>query len=314
MGKIHGFVLSKQTGKPLSNLQVAFFDSDAEPGTVLRSLEEKDKRSPRERWALFGTSLGSVLTSEAGAFELEFTPKRSEEGGAGEHVLLVVFAPDDVVSLDRPFPLPLEERILFMSSLPKFERGQQACLIRLLPAQLEKFGLAPAGLPPTSDPTHDPSSKLYADALERSFAFKDSLKALVQPRLQMQAAKVAATKTAAKAKFANLSAIVAEKRNHPQLLTDSSKLPEMMQTTMSAGIAQHAAVPSSLQLSLSADEVKTLGLKVSDQGEVSGQVNASVLSVFLSARNDGVDLIAKRPSKLDPAKLLADHAPSTGGR
>jgi hypothetical protein len=310
VGKINGFVLSKQTGKPISNLQVAFFDSNAEPGTVLRSLEEHDKRSPQERWALFGTSLGSVLTGESGGFELDFTPAGQGGGGVREHVLLVVFAPDDVGSVDRPFPLPPEKRILYISSLPKFEHGQQACLIRLLPAQLEKFGLAPAGSPPTSEPAHDPSSKTYADALERTFFFKDSLKTLVKPRLQAQVAHVAATKTVAKKKFANLSAISAENRNHPQRLTDPSKLPEMMHKTVTAGVATHAATPSSLQLSLSADEVKRLGLKTSERGVVSGHVSASALSVFLSARNGGVDLVSKRPSNLDPAKLLADHAPS----
>jgi hypothetical protein len=311
VGKIHGLVVSKETGKPISNLQVAFFDSNAAPGTVLRSLEENDKRSPQERWALFGTSLGSVLTDEAGGFALDFTPAGQGGGGVREHVLLVVFAPDDVGSVDRPFPLPPEKRILYMSSLPKFEHGQQACLIRLLPAQLEKFGLAPAGSPPTSEPAHDPSSKTYADVLERAFVFKESLKTLVKPRLQAQVANVAATKIAAKKKFANLSAIPAENRNHPQLLTDPSKLYEMMQKTVAAGIAKHAAAPSSLQLSLSADEVKTLGLKTSERGMVSGQVKASTLSVFLSARNGGVDLVSKRPSNVDPAKLLADHAPST---
>lgn len=311
MGKIQGLVVAKQTGKPISNLQVALFESNAEPGAVLRSLEEQDKRSPQERWALFGTSLGSVLTGETGGFELEVTP--AAQGGSGVHaqVLLVVFAPDDVASLDRPFPLPPEKRILYMSSVPKFEHGQQACLIRLLPAQLDKFGLSPTGSPPASDPAQEPSSKMYADALERVFVFKDSLKTLVKPRLQAQVAHTAATRTVAKKKFANLSAISAENRNHPQLLTDRSKLPEMMHKTVADGVAKHAAAGSKLQLSLSDDEIKTLGLKISERGVVSGHVSASALSVFLSARNGGVDLVSRRPSTVDAAKLLADHAPSS---
>lgn len=310
MGKIHGFVLSKETGRPISNLQVAFFDSSAEPSTVLRSLEEHDKHPPHERWALFGTSLGSVLTDEAGRFELDFT-HLPQGGGAREHVLLVVFAPDDVASVDRPFPLPPEKRLLYMSSLPKFEQGAQAYLIRLLPAQLEKFGLAPAGSPPTSEPAHDPSSKTYADTLERTFIFKDNLKTLVKPRIQAQVAHLTAAKTAAKKKFANLSAIPAENRNHPQLLTDPSQLPELMRKTVAAGISKLAAAPRDLDLSLSADEVKALDLKVSEKGVVSGHVNAAALAAFLSARNGGVDLVAKRPSNVDPAQLLARHAPPT---
>jgi hypothetical protein len=88
----------------------------------------------------------------------------------------------------------------------------------------------------------------------------------------------------------------------------------MMHKTVAAGVAKYAATPSSLRLSLSADEVKTLGLKTSERGVVSGHVNASALAVFLSARNGGVDLVSKRPSNLDPAKLLADHAPSTNAQ
>jgi hypothetical protein len=308
VGKVHGFVLSKQTGKPISNLQVAFFDSDVEPVTVLRSLEERDKRSPQESWALFGMSLGSVLTDEAGRFELDFT-NLHHDGAACEHVLMVVFAPDDVANADRPFPLPPEKRFLYMSTLPKFEKGEQAYLIRLLPAQLEKFGLAPAGSPPASDPAQDPSSKTYADTLERTFIFKDTLKTLVKPRIQAQVAHVSAAKTAARKKFSNLNAIPAENRNHPQLLTHPAKLHEVMRKTAAAGIAKLAATPRNLELSLSADEAKTLGLKISEGGKVSGEVSAATLSAFLSARNGGVDLFSKRPSNLDPAKLLARHAP-----
>lgn len=311
MRKIYGFVLSKQSGKAIPNLVVAFFDSDIEPATLMRELGDHEKGSRRERWELFGKALGSVLTDDAGRFELDLANARHAEGETSGHVLLVVFAPDDVASVEHPFPLPPEKRILYMSSLPQQEVGAQAYVIRLLPAQLEKFGIAAAGSPPTSEPAQDPTSRHYIDTLERGFVFKDNVKTLIKPRLEAQVATVTATKAAAKAKFQNLSAIRLENRNHPQLLTDPSKLPELMKTTASDGLTKLGATRGNLSLKLTEDEVKSLGLTVSASGAVSGTVDARTLSTFLSTRNGGVDLLFKRPTTVDPSTLLASHTQPT---
>ncbi|KVT85700.1 hypothetical protein WK59_12075 [Burkholderia ubonensis] len=314
MRKVHGFVLSKQGAKPLPNLVVAFFDSDIEPSALTRELEQHAEGTRSGSWALFGKALGSVLTDDVGRFELDFGDAK-HEGECREHVLLVVFAPDDVASPEHPFPLPPEKRILFASNLPDQHAGAQAHVIRLLPAQLEKFGIAPAGATPTSEPALDPTSRHYVDSIERSFVFKDNVKQLVKPRIEAQVAQATAVKNAAKKKFKNLNAIRAENRKHPQLLTDPAKLPEMMRTTAAAGISKLSATPRSLSLSLTEDEITSLGLNVDAHGKVSGKVDARTFSKFLAARNGGVDLVSRRSAAIDPASLVGSYtAPTSRGR
>jgi hypothetical protein len=307
--KVSGLVLSKQSGRALPNLIVSWF-SAASGDALLSAASGSDAQARLAASASPSVALASVLTDASGRFELDL-PAPRDSGSAASHALLAVLAPEDVTRADSPVALSIEKRLLFVTSVAYAGSGSQAHVIRLLPEQVQKFGLEAADASAQSARAEESAPQDYAAQVEQTFAFKDTVKKSIAPRLKAQADAIAASRTAAKGVFQNLSALSPDRRGHPQLLTDPSKLPGLMQSVATAGIDRLASLPQRLSLQLSADEVKQLGLKVGADGTVTGSVGAQALSTFVSARNGGVDLLAHPSNRPDPAALLQKYAAAT---
>ena len=147
MKQISGHVLVKETNLGIPDLIVAAYDSG-------RPIRESLRRGPDGKGLSLqdaGRRIGSVLTEPDGRFVLTSEDLEFQGNEQRPNLLIIVFAPEDVQGLDMPYPLPPEERILYISAVPRNDAGaEEAFTIRLLQAQLDHFDLKAGASSPDS--------------------------------------------------------------------------------------------------------------------------------------------------------------------
>lgn len=295
MKKIYGYVLSRQSNKGIANLIVTAFDSELTAEALAGHRSRYQPESMEDVWLQFGERIGSVLTDQAGRFEFNDDNCGLSEREASPNLLIAVLAPEDVLNSDDPFPLPPEKRLLYVSGLPRrYARNEEACVVRLLQAQLDKFGITVDGQRSGAEHGHDTASQ-YGESIERTYVFQYNLKTLIRPRLEAQLNAAKTLRTRARTNLQNLSGLSAEDRAHPQLLLDYGRLPELLKRTISDGLSTLNANASAMTLAIGDEDVKKLGLTVSTSGEVSGTVKPQHMANLLTSNIGGVDLVYRRP-------------------
>lgn len=311
MRKIHGFILCRETGEPLSNLVVAAFDSELSLQAVAAQINERSEVSP-ELWARFGRRLGSVLTDARGHFEFNDEMSHFSARAENPNLLVAVFAPEDVTSVERPFPMPPERRLLYISTMPRLEPGsEEAYVIRILRAQVERFGIS-HGTSTTPDGA-DSSSQRYVAVLQRAHDFGAQAKRLAQPMLKARLGTATDRIKAVKdSKLGELNALPPAIKDHKQRLKDRKDLPTLMTQTIQAGIARFSAAASPLDMTFSETELEALGLQASPDGTVRGTVNPAAIARLIAERNRGVDLTSRGRVAATPADVLRGAGKGNG--
>src|SRR5258707_402304 len=124
MQRIHGYVLVKETNSGVPNLVVAAFDSDVAIRDLVTDHPRTNVFTPQFMDKL-GKRIGSVLTESDGRFNLNREELHFEGVESRPDLLLIVFAPEDILDAKRPFVLPPEQRILYISSVPRADAGAE---------------------------------------------------------------------------------------------------------------------------------------------------------------------------------------------
>ena len=137
MKQLSGYVLVKETGVGVQNLVITVYDAR---DVAHATLEQRRSVPLTEQ---LGRRLGSVLTDSEGRFLLSSEDLEFDGNEARPNLSVAVFAPEDVQSLKSPLPLPPDERLLFLSSVPRKDAGaEEAFVIRILQAQLDRFSMS----------------------------------------------------------------------------------------------------------------------------------------------------------------------------
>jgi hypothetical protein len=136
MFSLSGFVVVKETNNPLAGLRVVLFELDPTKQVGEPPLFTED---------LFrGQRLGSVLTTEQGAFAFSFDAAAFRQGDLEQRpdLLLYVLAPEDT-DLLRRIPLPMPQRLLHFSLERVRDAGDhEEMLVRIPAALIDPLNLA----------------------------------------------------------------------------------------------------------------------------------------------------------------------------
>jgi hypothetical protein len=304
MKRLSGFIVVRETGAGVPNLIVTAYDSNKSAG----SPSEFEQR--REQFSIdrLGKRMGSVLTGRDGSFamteDLEF-----EGNDPRPDLSLVVFAPEDVPDDRHPFPAAPEERVLYVSARPVFDAGaEEAFLIRLPQAQLDKFGISA-----------DASAKhgvtqgnRFAAIVDTTWDFRDSVRQKLSSRLQHEQRKSNLRKDQAQQAVKHLAAIPRHLRgegvvNNTLLIKGredlAANLRQMQATAVADGLKRFAKRRSKIRLVLSASDLKDLG--IAEKGRKrTGKVDAEDLAAKIRSLTNGVDLVRRRlPKNPSPDEL-----------
>jgi len=294
MRRIHGRVLVRETNLGIENLLVTAYDAAVETAAMLLEAAA----SPKGKEA-FGRRIASVVTDGNGAFELTADDLHFSGNEPRPNLLLVIFAPEDVQSAERPFPLPPERRILYLSAVPRTDAGaEEAFVIRLLQKQLEHFSITAGGIASKSDVAVSRLQEGGRQALE----LRDGLKEKMGPQLRREQQRVDKIRKAAKEKVQALSGIPrhlrdGELRNNKLLIQHrrdlAAKLKPLQDQAIHAGLARLKKLKPTLRLSLTSEDLQKLGLR-QEGDRLVGNVDVKELIVKARSLNGGHDLVRRR--------------------
>lgn len=308
MKRIHGYVLVRESNQGVPKLVVQAFDSE----TSIQALMESSRAGlPPRLLERLGTRIGSVLTDQDGAFCLTRDDLQFEGVESRPDLILVVQAPEDVLDPKRPFVLPPEQLVLYISAKPRADAGaEEAFVIRLPQARLDAFRI------PLSTTTLGTQQRLAATStllqdIEQSSEIRDQMKRKLHPRLKEEHARNVALRDKAK-KAVNLSALPLSVREHPHLLKDPADLPKLQKEVVKAGVKQFKDdYEPNLRFTLRAAELRSLGMRVDKNGNAKGKINTQRLTEKLRELVGGVHLVRREdfpPSAVSPEALLARYA------
>jgi hypothetical protein len=320
MKKISGYVLLNETNSGIPNLMVTAYDSEKSIREIMGDRTNMEGLSLRD----LGKRIGSVLTDPDGGFTLDGEDLEFQGNESRPDLLIIIFAPEDVQDLNAPYPLPPEERILYISTVPREDAGaEEAFVIRLLREQLDHFHLT------TNTPTNKNiiDDHRLATAIEDAWSFEDRLRDQLKPRLLEEQKKSQEIQSKAQQKVKNLSAIPKYVKNHgfvnEMLLINGKRdladhLKPKQDKVLANGLERMEARNTVIHLQLTENELGDLGLNVAD-GKIVGNIDPKKLTEKVKAKINGLDLVRKRgmnnPSPEDLIKkyFLENHSTPASG-
>ncbi len=174
MKTIYGRVLVKESNAGVSNLVVAACDSERGIQNISAVPVTDNASAPlTER---LGKRIGSVLTGQDGTFTFSFDDAHFTGNDVRPDLLIVVFAPEDTQGPTNPYPLPAEQRVLYISRTPRADAGsEESYIIRLLQAQLDNFSIS-APSTSSSVKSAEITNANFAAAIESSYISREQLK------------------------------------------------------------------------------------------------------------------------------------------
>lgn len=302
MKQLFGYVLIKETNVGVPNLVVVAFDSRDVPGD---SSLDGQRRPSSVQLLRMGRRIGSVLTDKQGSFAIDRENLEFQGNEVRPNLMVAVFAPEDVRSLENPVSAPPEDRLLFVTKIARADAGaEEAFVIRLLQAQLDRFNIASSVAK-----AGDGAGSRLGDAIESAWDVPDYLKDRFQKRIKAQLDLATKMQDRAKKATQNLSGIPVHLRdakgtpnffqNNALLLKDRSdlrtELPRAQVQSVTEGLAAFAARPApTVRIWLTAAQMRANGLKVDNQGQVSGVLSSPALVSLVRAQMSGTDLVKKR--------------------
>jgi hypothetical protein len=300
MTKLTGRVLIKETNQGIPNLLVVAYDAAGDTAAQVLKAAADGRGSDA-----FGRRIASVLTDEAGAFSIT-----GDELGCSGHerpnLLLVVFAPEDVQSAARPYPLPPEKRVLYLSAVPRTAAGaEEAFVIRVLQEQIAHFGI----YQPSGVPTTDVSVTRLSSATTEAIALREGVRATLGPHLQKEQERANHTKKRVAEKVKAMSGVPKHLRdgklqNNRFLLMHRNELAPRLKAVQDDaivdGLKRARKLTTTLRLRVSTQDLQDLGLK---NGGASRQVDHKKVLAKVKELLGGVDLVRRAA----PSNALADQ-------
>src|SRR6266508_3896534 len=139
MKQISGYVLVKETNSGVPNLVVTAYDSKKPIQEIIAGDANRRNLTLKD----LGKRIGSVLTDQDGKFILKSEDLEFPGNESRPDLLIIIFALEDIQKMNEPYPLPPEERVLYISTVPRADAGaEKAFVIRLLQAQLDHFHIS----------------------------------------------------------------------------------------------------------------------------------------------------------------------------
>lgn len=291
MKKISGRIFVRETNLGIPNLVVAAYDSEKSLSDIINENYQSNKGFDPKIMSHLGRRIGSVLSCPDGTFLLNNEELQFQGTESRPDLLLIVFAPEDILEIDMPYPQPPEKRILYISTVPRTDAGaEEVYIIRLLQSQLDKFQIPAQEDDQQNTKALETQSTTLSDAIERSYQFRDDMKQKLSARLKDQESKTQGFKEMAKNKVKNLSALPLSKRDHPYLLNNTSELQTTQEKSIKDGLGNLNKYKPSLTISLNAEDIKALGITgKNQQGKV--DIDNSKLVDLLNRKTGGLNLI-----------------------
>jgi transcriptional regulator of heat shock response len=203
--------------------------------------------------------------------------------------------------MEVPYPLPPEQRILYISTVPRADAGaEEAFFIRLLQAQIDHFHISVVTASGESETDRD----RLANAIENTWKLRDSLREKLKPRLLEEQKKSEEFKEIAQAQVKNLSGIPLylrgdELRNNQLFINGKADLAGNLQAkqeqAVTEGLERFQTRKPLIRLTLTAEDLKDLGVEV-EQGEIVGEVDPERLAAKVGSLIKGFDLVRVRGS------------------
>jgi hypothetical protein len=301
--KLAGRVLIKETNQGIPNLLVVAYDAAGDTAAQVLKAAADGRGSDA-----FGRRIASLVTDEEGAFSISGDALGCSGHEPRPNLLLVVFAPEDVQSAARPYPLPPEKRVLYLSAVPRTAAGaEEAFVIRVLQEQIAHFGIyQPSGIPTTDVSV----TRLYS-ATTQAIALREGLRATLGPHLQKEQERANQTKKLAAEKVKALSGVPKHLRdgklqNNRFLLMHRNELAPRLKAVQDDaiidGLKRARKVTTTLRLRVSAQDLQDLGLK-NGGAQASRQVDHKKVLAKVKELLGGVDLVRRAA----PSNALADR-------
>jgi hypothetical protein len=292
MRQIVGCVLVKGTNAPVPNLVVTAFDAGGAPHVI------REKGPTAEVMRHLGRRISSTLTAADGRFTFPAEDLDFPGNEPRPDLVAVVFAPEDVDNPSLPYPKPPEDRVLYLSAIPRIDAGaRETFVIRLSRAVVANLQLE-------ADVNHE------ANSLDHSWRARDAIAESLKNRQKADMERRVAARRAAVELTKNLQAVPRALRNNRFLVVGKAALNakvEVMRGTSVTKLAevQHAAIDEGLadldkrgykptmRLYLNEGDLKDLNLEMKD-GVVSGNLDNAAVAQKLLALTGGVDLVRRR--------------------
>jgi hypothetical protein len=305
MKQICGYVLVKETNSGVPNLVVTAYDCEKSIEAMIADRREKNGASLEK----LGKRIGSVLTDQDGKFTLESNELEFQGNESRPDLLILILAPEDIQDPESPFPLLPEQRVLYVSTVPRTDAGaEEAFFIRLLQKQLDRFHISSA----TSARESVSSVGRLGNAIENTWDFRDSLRNRLKGRLQQEQDKSEKIRKHAQDKVKNLSAIPlhlrdSKMRNNRLLIIGKKQLAEKLVAAQDQSITDGVKhfKERVMHLTLTSDDLKDLGLEEKD-GALIGEVSGKVLIAKVRVLTNGVDLVRRRGFD-NPSPEVLEH-------
>jgi hypothetical protein len=295
MKQISGNVLVKETNTGVPNLVVTAYDSEKSIQEIIADDPEKKDLALEG----LGKRIGSVLTDQDGKFILKSEDLEFQGNESRPDLLIIIFAPEDIQTIDKPYPLPPKERILYISTVPREDAGaEEAFVIRLLQVQLDHFHISAV----SSARESETDSVRLSTAIESTWNLTDNLREKLKPRLLEEQKKFEKFKEMAQEKVKDLSGIPlylrdGEFRNNHLLINGKKDLTEKLKAkqdqAIENGLERFQTRQPILHLTLTKKDFKDLGLREKD-GEIIGEVDSEKLNEKIGSLIKGFDLVRLR--------------------
>ena len=317
MRRIHGYILVKESNQGVPNLVVCAFDSETSLAEIMRE-RQRASVTPALMETL-GKRIGSVLTDKAGAFHLTRDDLQFEGVESRPDLVLAVLAPEDIIDPKRPFALPPEQRLLYITTVPRADAGaEEAFVIRLQQAQLDAFQIVLMNISTDAQHRLAASAQLLAD-LETNAQVRDNLKSDLHPRLKAEYTKNVAFRKKVKDNV-QLTALPHSVRDHPSILKDKADLPKAQKQMVKEGLKRMKdTYKPRLHLRLTLAQLRGMRASVNQNGEIKGKINTLKIADAMREMLGGVDIVRKddpAPSAISAKALDARYSlppkPATG--
>ena len=266
MNKITGKVLHQQSLLGIPNLIIVIYDFDPDAqGALEETFGTTNPNTTNENpnntlvglWNLFpGDRLGSVYTDRAGSFELEYDDsafRRKNEKEIRPDLFLCVLA-HDTPNNQLPANSPLH-RILYRTTVPIFNAGQQESFIIQLPSDvLESHGIVvPQITAPNPPQAMDEVANDYLQKMNRSIQLTRTIQNVQTDLVKDHVSRNYERKIQARQFASQLKKATPQQQANPLFLTNETGLQNAKDIQLEQAIARQQNYGNRTRIKLDID-------------------------------------------------------------
>jgi len=288
MYRVFGRVVCQETNSPVASLVVVAFAQE------VSSTTSKTVGRPRRGTVLkgmdgLGRRLGSSLTDANGHFELTFDEDPLLKKG---NLTLGVMMPEELVDLKFRSKSQAGNNVLYVTRFSRTGIGKnEAYVIRLPEKLLRDHDLI-------ANPSDDSDLALsLASSIKKTWQEQDTLKRALAAKRKPLLDRKRSIAAQAKEKVKDLSGINRTRREHPLFAKSAKDIADAHRRAIEAGLKRFENYNGKLNLRLTPEEIKELGLK-QNSGEITGKIRADKLAELLDRRS-ATTILQRGPGLLE---------------